>query len=242
MYILFVVMNFNIEKLGIMMLSSILKKSGHTVDVVEMKWNKIKNKLKYHNNYSTVLCYSLHSIVDSYYYIKINYKIKKENPKMLSLFGGPYTTSFPEEIINYDGVDGICIGEGDYALLDLVNNLKEKKTITNIPNWWIKQDGQIFRNPCRPLIDNLDKLPFADRTLFKVSFPVRSISTSRGCIFKCSFCTERGRFRRRSVDNVIAELRELKANYNAKFIYFADSTFNISLPWLKIFLRDIPKR
>jgi len=229
MHILFLVEDLNIEQLGISCLSSISKKAGHNVDMAEAKYDKVKRKIK--NNNFTILAYSVHFNIVRYY-LDLNRKIKEEF-KVFSIFGGPQPTAFPE-MINEPGLDGVCIGEGEYALLELANNLQEGRPITDIANWWIKQDNQIFRNPTRPLIKDLDTLPFADRTLFS-SILMSSVMTSRGCPYLCSFCTAIGEFRRRSVDNVIAELRELKKNINVKFIAFYDTVFNISLDWLREF-------
>jgi len=217
------------EHLGIMSLSSILRMAGHKVDIVEAQCDRIIKRVK--NNNFAILAYSANSL-NIGYYLSLNRKLKKE-VNALSLFGGPHPTHFPE-IINEAGVDGVCIGEGDYALLDLVNNLAEDKPITQIANWWIKHDGRIFRSPSRPLINNLDSLPFADRTLFPHHRAI-SIMTSRGCVFKCAYCQHRVEFRRRSVENVIEELRGVKARTNARTVYFSDSIFNVSLPWLRDF-------
>ncbi|MDO8661725.1 MAG: radical SAM protein [Candidatus Omnitrophota bacterium] len=229
MHILFVVQDLNFEHLGVMVLSSVLKKAGHNVDIVEARYETIKKKLE--NNNFAILAYSAHTFIIRYY-LNLNLKIKKEF-KILSVFGGPHIALYPETI-NEPGVDGICIGEGEYALPDLVNNLSAGKPITNIQNWWIKQDGKIFKNPCRPVIKDLDSLPFADRRLF-ASPDMAIVSTTRGCQYQCAFCAQQGAFRRRSVDNVIQELRQIVKITGMRYIYFADSSLNFSAPWLKEF-------
>ena len=230
MHILFAVKDLETEYLGIMYLSSVLKKSGHQVDIVEATYGKMKNKLK--NGSFTLLAYTALSQL-ARYYLDLNRRIKEEF-KIFSVFGGSHFTYFPEAI-KEPGVDGVCIGEGEYALLDLADNLDAGEPITNIENWWIKSDGTIFQNPSRPLIRNLDDLPFPDRTLFSSRYPLTYITTSRGCPYRCSYCTEKNEFRQRSIANVIEELRRIKFEKQANFIYFVDSTFNSSLPWLRGF-------
>lgn len=229
MHILFIAEELYNEHLGIMSLSSALKKAGHSVDIAEAMYDKVRIKLK--NNNFTILAYSAYSFAIPHY-LNLNRKIK-ESFKVFSIFGGPHATMFPE-IIEEDGVDGICIGEGEYALLNLVNSLSKSKPIANIANLWIKQNSQIFYSPAMSFIKDLDSLPFADRSLFPHSFPTH-IMTSRGCPYKCSFCLESSQFRRRSVDNVIQELKEIRIKTRLKFIYFTDATFNSSHAWLKEF-------
>lgn len=235
MNLLFVVQDLNFEHLGVMVLSSVLKMSGHNVDIVEARYDKIKKRLE--NNNFDILAYSAHTFIIRYY-LNLNLKIKKEF-RILSVFGGPHIALYPETI-DEPGVDGICIGEGEYALLDLANNLSEGKPITNIQNWWIKQDGKIFKNPCRSVIKDLDSLPFADRRLF-TSTDMAIVSTTRGCQYQCAFCTQKGAFRHRSVDNVIQELRQIKAEGNRRYIYFADSSLNFSPSWLRDFTQVYKK-
>lgn len=236
MDILFAVKDLEAEHLGIMYLSSVLKKAGHKVDSVEARYDRIKNKLK--NNKFSVLAYTASSQV-ARYYLNLN-RIIKEEFKVFSVFGGPHFTLFPEAI-KESGVDGVCIGEGEYALLDLVNNLDTGKPITHIENWWIKTDGNIFKNPLRPLIKNLDELPFPDRKLFPSRYPVAYITASRGCPYRCTYCTEKREFRQRSINSIIEELMQIKTEKQVKFIYFQDSTFNFSLAWLKEFLEVYKK-
>ena len=236
MNILFVVQDLGFEQLGIMMLSAMLKKSGHKVSTVRARYSDIKRKLI--NNNSTVLLAYSSTTLSIRDYLALNRMVKTEID-VFSVFGGSHCTLFPETI-NEKGVDGVCVGEGDYALVDLANNLNEGSPITNIPNWWIKQDGQIFRNPPRPLIKNLENLPFPDRTLF-ANYSTISAITTRGCSYGCSYCCARSELRCRSVDSVIEELKEAKDKTRARFVVFWDLTFNVATAWLKEFSEKYKK-
>jgi len=227
--VLFVVRDLEAEHPGIMLLSSILKKANHSADIVEANYNKIIRKLR-KDNFPILAFSSVSTFIRDY--LNLNHKIK-ERFNVLSFFGGPHPTYFPE-VINEPGVDGVCIGEGDFALLDLVNNLAVGKPITGISNWWIKQDGEIFYNSPRPLVEDLDSLPFADRTLFPC-FDIVTMVTTRGCFYSCSFCLQKSPFRYRSVENVIEELKKIKTDKYARFVVFRDSIFNLFPEWLKKF-------
>jgi len=80
--------------------------------------------------------------------------------------GGIQPSLEPEKVLDDGVTDIVCIGEGELAYLELAEFLKEKKDIYSIKNLWIKQDNKIYKNSLRPLIENLDDLPFADFDLF----------------------------------------------------------------------------
>ena len=133
--------------IGIMTISSLLKQSGYYSEVVEADYKKIKAKLL--ENVPTVLAFSTPTIFAKTY-VKLNRKLKEEF-QFFSAFGGPHPTFF-SKMIEEDGVDGICRGEGEYAMLELVENLSNGKSVAHIENWWVKENGEIHKNPFRPLI------------------------------------------------------------------------------------------
>ncbi len=236
------------EFIGPMQISAVLKKEGHTCDllIVSEEKNLIK-KIKEINPdivAFSVMTGSHRTLID------IANKIKKEL-NVLTVFGGPHAT-FYSNLIEEKGVDVICIGEGEYAMLELCNNFK--KDITKIKNLWIKQNGKIIKNDIRPLIENLDDLPFLDRNLYYKRYkylkilPTKKIMTGRGCPYNCNFCFNhklkemykgKGKYiRKRSVNNVISEILELKKQGDIKAIRFSDDTFTLHHDWLIEFLKE----
>jgi len=250
MNVLFVVRDIDIEHLSLMLFSSILKNAGHTVDVCSAQYCAIARKL-YRKNFS-IVGYSVPTVYASLY-LRLNEQVK-QNFTVFSVFGGPHPTAVPE-IIEKDGVDGICIGEGEYAMLELVENMSSGRPITNIQNWWIKENGKIFKNPLRPLISNLDNLPFPDRDLFKKQRFFDSekihIITGRGCPYSCSYCChsfynllyegEVTKIRKRSVENVIEEIRQFKSKFPLKFVMFDDDILVLPFEWFKEFCLQYKK-
>lgn len=85
-------------------------------------------------------------------------KSKNENRSMIC--GGIYATLNPEECLKY--VNLVCVGEGEGAIIDLLQAIEKNEDITKIRNLWVKKDGGIYRNDVRPLIENINKLPFED--------------------------------------------------------------------------------
>ena len=112
--------------IGIMTMASLLGQSGHHSEVVEAEYTQIKARLQ--QSKPDIVAFSTPSIY-SQTYVELNRRLKGEF-RFFSIFGGPHPTFFPE-LIEEEGIDGICIGEGEYAMLELVNNLEKA------PRWSI---------------------------------------------------------------------------------------------------------
>lgn len=242
-----------VEPLGILYLSSILKMHGHQVYLSDSHFERISKIIKEKD----IGLFAISSMNTDYkYYLNLSKKVKKKFSKILVIWGGP-TATFNPDIIKERGIDIICRGEGEIALLELVNKLEHKHDIRKIPNLWIKNKSIITKNDVGPFISDLDTLPFPDRSLiqnlpqFKYS-PIKIVMASRGCPFNCSFCFNynyhqiylgKGKIiRTRSVENIIQELEELKEKLNTKFFYFMDDVFPYNRRWLSDFAKEYPCR
>jgi radical SAM superfamily enzyme YgiQ (UPF0313 family) len=173
----------------------------------------------------------------------------------LSVFGGPHPTFFPE-MINEEGVDGVCVGEGEGAIVDLANSLDNGGLNPSIPNWWLKLDGEIVKNPVRPLLRNLGDLPLADygliydRHLPTRNNPIKHFMASRGCPYNCTYCfnhawyeiyTREKRGYQYDVDHVIREVNWVRDHYSLEQVVFLDDLFIIFVDWLEEFAERFPK-
>jgi radical SAM superfamily enzyme YgiQ (UPF0313 family) len=246
--ILFIIQDTLIsEYLGAMGIASVLKTSGHQVDLLRTKRDKISkiiSKIKVLK--PDILAYSIMT-GEHNYYISLNKQIKKEI-RAFSIFGGAHPTFFPE-MINYEGVDAICIGEGEYPMLDLANNMEKRLPINEINNLWVKDGHNIFKNEVRTAIENLDELPFPDREfiykddIFLRNSKVKLFLSGRGCPFKCTYCfneqyniiyKDKGMIiRRKTVDYFIEEISRVKRDFPLEFVWINDDTFPlISKKWL----------
>lgn len=174
-------------------------------------------------------------------FLELNRALKRRL-RFLSLWGGPHPTFFPE-FIDEEGVDAICIGEGEGTIVDLAEAIDSGaglEEIAKIPNLHVKVKGEVIRNDLRPLCQDLDSLPMPDRSILE-KYPQyrcvssRAVITSRGCPFNCAFCFNaryrklyrgKGRYtRRRSVESVISECRRYAADPFARQIIFKDDLF-----------------
>jgi radical SAM superfamily enzyme YgiQ (UPF0313 family) len=168
-------------------------------------------------------------------------KAVKKNKGIPVILGGAHPTYYPQEI-NFDLVDYICIGEGENALVELAEALKDGKDTENIANIAMKKNGKIKINCLRPLIKNLGTLPFSNRNLYyKYEYfsklDVYSYRTNRGCPYNCSFCFagkmaelygRQKTFRYYPINYIIEELEQIKKEYKKlRMILFNDEIFGV---------------
>ncbi|MCD6290765.1 MAG: B12-binding domain-containing radical SAM protein [Anaerolineae bacterium] len=251
--VLFVLRQIDYEPQGIMQLAAVLKAAGHEVRLTAVSYENpvtVIREFKPH-----ILAYSVFT-GSQREYLALNARLKEETDA-LSVFGGPHPTFFPE-LIYEEGVDIVCIGEGEGALLDLANALAEGKSFHELPNLWVKQDGRVHRNPVRPLIADLDELPTPDRALvyeqdrFTRESGLKHFITGRGCPYQCTFCFNQAmteiygprwrRVRRRSVPHVLEEIEQVRSRYPLAFAVFMDDLFIVPRAWLEEFAAEYPRR
>jgi len=147
------------------------------------------------------------------------------------VMGGPHVTFMAKEAL--DHADFVIRGEGEEALMLLIDAWEKGRDFSEIPNLSYRRDGEIVHNPSRPFLKDLDQIPFPDFSLLKsakqgiggrYTIPVQ---TSRGCPFDCSFCSVTGmfgkRYRFRSTQNIIEELK--RYNDRKYSIFFYDDNF-----------------
>lgn len=182
--------------------------------------------------------------------------IKNNFPSIRIILGGIHPTICPE-IIEDENIDFICRGEGEIPFSRLLNAMENNCDYSSISNIWIKNGSGIIKNAIGTLVPDLDSLPFPDRSIYFDKYPFlaniesKAIITGRGCPFPCTFCLNhhllklyagKGKYiRRRSPDNIIAEIKQITEKYPLKHIYFNDDTFTLDYKYLKEFLSQYKK-
>lgn len=225
-------------------IAAVLRKYGHTVDLfIEQGSGPLLDKIRPDD----IVVFSTMT-GEHHWALRVAAEIK-ERTNVLAVFGGPHPTYFPD-IINHPAVDIACRGEGEFAMLDLANARDKGEDFSDIPNLLVKQGNKIKENEVRPLISNLDSLPFPDRGIYYkyrliTESPLKTFMAGRGCPFSCSFCfneklrliySNKGSYvRLRSPRNLINEIKETEAKYGLSSIYFVDDLFVFNLGWLKEF-------
>ena len=186
--------------------------------------------------------------------------IKGMDPGIKTVAGGYYPTLAPDEVIGHGSIDVICRGEGEHALLELAEGLEKGEDLKDIKNLWVKTNGAVYKNEIRPLIEDLDSLPFWDREMFDYQAHLNlskkgdrnvKVMASRGCPYHCTYCSNfyfKGLYpnknkylRMRSVGSVIEELASLKKNFDFEYVGFHDDNLTLFTPWLEEFSSRYPK-
>lgn len=169
-------------------------------------------------------------------------RIVKENSSALVVFGGVHPTISPEECFKNPDIDFLVVGEGELTIKELVSHLESgRKDFREIKGIWSRNGQEIIRGEKRPLIENLDELPFPAWDLIDdlsryqppdaQRSPVMSIMTTRGCPFGCIFCCSKqifGRvYRTRSKDSIIAEIKHYVEKFGVKELHIMDDVFTL---------------
>lgn len=162
------------------------------------------------------------------------------------IIGGVFATAAPDKVLAYSQINMIGLGEGENAVLQLAQRIRDGLTLDDIPNTWVKKDGGLItKNPIGPLVNIENIMP--DYSLFEKSrfyrpvggriFKTIPLETERGCPFQCTFCNSPmwSRFyheksgtiflRRKSVDKLIEEIEYLVKEYSPELLWIVDDTF-----------------
>ncbi|MCS6844674.1 MAG: B12-binding domain-containing radical SAM protein [Caldilineales bacterium] len=255
MRVLFIEKQIDYEPQGIMQLSACLKQAGHeTFLAIAAQEDPVQLAKEIEPD---IVAYSVMTGSHQWYF-DINRRVKAalKDKAPFSIFGGPHPTFFPE-MITEPGVDGLCVGEGDEAIVDLANSLANGGLKPDIPNWWFKIEDEIVRNPVRPLIQNLGDLPMPDRHLvydkheYSRITPIKHFMGSRGCPYNCTYCfnhayyqiySRERRGNQRPVDKIIEEVNWVRREWGVQQVVFIDDLFIIYDDWLEEFAEKWPKQ
>lgn len=239
---------------GLACISAVLKKNGHNVELFEMR-NYPKDIAvlfgviqKYNPGVIGITANS-----HQFHYAKLIARDVKRNFSIPVFIGGVHTILKPQSIEEEDSIDGVCIGEGEFQFLELVNRIESGKPYLDIENFWLRSGKKIIRNKLKPLIGNLDFLPFPDRSIFSY-FYNKGVKTprfifSRGCPFECTYCCNHafkkiykglGQYMRwRSIDLVLDEIENTRKRYNFDYFKLDDDTFSLNKAWMREFCKRI---
>ncbi len=229
------------QPLGMLYLASSLMKAGHDVKFLNgafMTNEEIMNEIEQGRPYAVGLYSTTFGWKKAMEAAK---NIKAIDKNIVTCVGGPYPIAVQEKCLeDCEWMDVVVTGEGEVTLNEMLERFSEGKTLEGVEGVVYRDNGEIKKNPLRPLIEDLDSLPFPARELLEdaVSYipppatykrkPVAVMITSRGCNRKCLFCFQIDKkritgVRYRSVENVMEEI-ELCLKQGYKEIKFLDDT------------------
>ena len=245
--------------LGLLAIGSVLKRAGHQVKILDLRISnspdeELSSVMKSFN--PQVVGIGVMTIECKYGFIDAA-KVKKLNPDVTIIFGGPHCSHEPRFILNDPNVDLMVSGEGDLTIAELIDALEQGRDIENIAGIAYKKNGSYIRTADRPVIRDLDKfdqeydLINLERYFnFQSSmdfFPVfrnkrfLPLVTSRGCPFKCTYCHDifDKSIQYRSPKAVVDEIEYLINKYGVREFHIVDDVFNVNMKRAKIVLDAI---
>ncbi|MDA8140092.1 MAG: radical SAM protein [Desulfobacteraceae bacterium] len=237
------------DHIALAYLSAIAKQKGHATFLCCMQDRELSAAIAEYQ--PDIVAYSAN--VYGFEQMVAAHKKAKANHRFISIMGGPHPTYVPETFAQAE-VDAYCVGEGELAFGDFLDCIEKGQPFDGVPNL-ITAKGA---NPVRPLIRDLDTLPFPDRDLtlansFLKNTPKKTFYATRGCPYRCKYCCNnayhalyRGKgpaVRRFSVERIIREIEYVKSRYRTEFIKFGDDIFAIKADeWLKEFSDQYVRR
>lgn len=156
--------------------------------------------------------------------------IKGMYPKSLIIAGSAHASALPKELLEESQFDVAVVGEGEQTLLEIALD----RDLSIIDGIWYKENGAIRFTAPRQLLKDLDELPLPawelmddifGKNLVENGFEGTCITASRGCCFRCAFCSQsifNYTYRARSIKSVFLEVKELRDNYGVKQVRLVD--------------------
>ncbi len=242
----------NSYSMGLAYLHSIIEKAGYLIETKNynnldssLAEKEISTKIKDFNpDFLLIQVFTMNRVA-SYNLIRI---VRQFNPNMKIVLGGVHASIYYEQLLKNFDINCVVIGEGEVTIVEVLKSFSNETEISEIKGIAYKTNGKVIKNPDRPLIENIDNIPFPKHELFIDSERTMAcMLTSRGCPFKCSFCClhtiSRRKFRTRTVKNVVDEIEYIEKKFkNIKTIQLADDTFTLNLQRAIDICKEIIKR
>jgi radical SAM superfamily enzyme YgiQ (UPF0313 family) len=242
--------------LGLLYVSAYLWSKNIANDVFDTTFSSLEKQLEFiEYKKPKVICIytNLMTKIEVLKLIK-TLKTKKYNfPKIV--LGGPDVTYNIENYLKA-GADFLVIGEGEETTYELYNAIIEDENYHNINGIAFLENNEVIQNKPRVKFKELDELPLPNREAINMQHYLdtwknnhgkssMTISTQRGCPYTCKWCSTAvygQSYRRRPADQVAAEMKMLKENYNPDAIWFVDDVFTVSHKWLLAFRDEVLKQ
>lgn len=242
--------------LGLLYIASALLKEGFKVEVLDIKVAAEKEIDDFFNKKFDVVGLSITSASFNRALLIIK-KLKRSNPSVVIVVGGPHVSVSGTDVLEYDDINYAVFGEGEVTVVELLKQLDKNlkpgaKELGAINGVIFRADNMVHMNAPRELIRDVDSIALPAFNLIPLErYNSYCIITSRGCPFKCTYCSTPviwgGKWRARSPDNIMEEIELLAHKADGKVIYINDDNFTLdtkraALICDKIISRDLNLR
>ena len=238
---------------GLLNIASVPVERGYNIVLIDQRINQDwKKELKKQISSGTkIVCLTTMVGEQINYMLEVSEFIKSHKKDILVVLGGSWAQTEPELCMSDKNIDIVCFGEGDYLLSDLMEYVQGKRKIDDVFGILYRKNGSIKKTDNRRLIENLNDLPKIPYHLinlkdyvsigYRQDKPSIALVVSRGCPYRCSFCSIVQLFGRTwrsySIERVIEDISELDKKYGIKDFFFMDDHIAVN----KKFFSDLVK-
>jgi radical SAM superfamily enzyme YgiQ (UPF0313 family) len=238
--------------LGLAYLAAVLEENDFDVSIIdaaalEMSWKELENEIRRLSPELVGITALTPTIDQALLTAKV---VKRATPQSIVVLGGYHPTFQPGFVLENEFVDLVIRGEGEQTILELAQTLKKGEDLKMVKGL----SGKDFSSPDRPIVDDLDSLPFPARHLLpmdkykilNMKLYTGTLISARGCPMQCSFCASAAlhgkKLRMRSATSVVDEMEHLIEDHDAEMIAFMDDTFTLKPSRVSDICDEIKKR
>ena len=243
--------------MGVALIATVLERRGYKVAVVDANALKLKpeDMVPYVTDADVVGLTAMTPTINTATTIASH--LKKANPALTIILGGAHATLLPNEtLVSAPEIDIIVRGEGEETIIELLHALDYKQPLDNIQGISYRKDGEVTSTATKSTNIDLDSLPFLSYHLLPWqrykphpphgrALPFATIITSRGCPYKCSYCSKPvfgNKFRGQSPQRVVDEVAYYKDRFSVKELAFYDDVFTLNKKRAFAIAEEIIKR
>jgi len=236
--------------LGILGLAAYLENQNRKTDIEVLDcqaervgWEELEKRIE--SFHPDIVAPSALATCNTYTVLRTLEIAKRVDPNIITVVGGQHFTATAQESLEtYPEIDIVIRGEGEQTLAELVQTLERKKTLPQVKGISLKHEGKVIHTPNRPLISNLDELPFpgyhfVEEHVKRYHFTMMAgtkkgyalIESSRGCTHHCAFCSQwrfwGGMYRTKSPKRIADEIEYCYREFGSSFLWLTDDNFGL---------------
>ena len=234
---------------GILQLASYVEAHNKNVEISvldcqaeRLDWSGFERRIE--SFQPDVVAPSALATCDTYTVLRTLEVAKKVNPKIKTVVGGRHFSATAQESLEqYPEIEMVVRGEGEQTLSELLRTLEEGRPLSEVEGVSFRHLGKTVHTPDRPLIENLDMLPFpgyhfVEQNMKNYHFTLMAgakryalVEASRGCPHRCTFCSQwrfwRGTWRSKSPKRIVDEFEYCYREFGTEFLWLTDDNFGL---------------